>query len=578
MEKETLDKNARTPLSAFIEILMRSEDNPSAPEKALALIAPTYGILRVDSIFTVDTKKPGTKPEVSEWIWCDKESSVSEASTAGLDTVDAIHLTHHMEGDHASISLTAYHSAYSESWTPEQRQNILDILNILMLAISKSRLIATLRRNALLEPVTQLPNASGFISHATMLQNKGQLTLYNAYYFNLKSFGLVNRRFGKDETDRIIIRYAKTLSDFAEGGECIGRLGGDNFVALILKEKTSDFLHFISGVRTYGVIAGEEIPIVIQAVAGALEIDGSISSADEIIGRCSMALQIAKNVERVPYVFVTPELNTQVYRQKQIIEQFPAALANKEFKVFYQPKVDTSTNAIVGAEALIRWLNEGQIIPPGDFVPIIEKDGSICQLDFYVLESVCQDIHSWMENNITPVRISTNFSRKNLSHPDFAEHILALLKKYQIPREFIEVEITETTEEVENSLLIDFMNQMHDEKIATAIDDFGTGFTSLNVLSDFAVDVLKIDKSFIDRHTKSEKDSVVLSNVVKMAKELDMTIINEGVENWEQVDFLQNLGSTVVQGFLFDKPLPEESFRQRLMIGKYDISAPSGEA
>lgn len=578
MEKETLDRNDRTPLSTFIEALMNADALPHGAEKALALIAPSLCITRVESRMTIPSKESNASPEVFDHVWYDNNNNHDESSLAGLDTVDAVHLTHRMEGDNAMLALTAYHGVYAPAWNPQERQNILDVLNILILAFSKSRLISTLRQKALMEPMTELPNAAGFIAHATRLQNKGLLSLYNAFYFNLKSFGLVNRRFGKDETDRIIVRYAKALQSFTEGDECVGRLGGDNFVALILKEKSSDFLRFIAGVETFGMIAGEEIPIVIQAVTGGLEIDGTVMAADEIIGKCGMALQVARNVERVPYVFVTPELNSLVYQQKQILEQFPAALANKEFKVFYQPKVDTKTNAIVGAEALIRWLNEGKIIPPSEFVPIIEKDGGICQLDFYVLENVCQDIRDWMANDIKPVRISTNFSRKNLSHPDFAERILALLKKYEVPREYIEVEITETTEETENGLLINFMNCMHDEKIATAIDDFGTGYTSLNVLSDFAVDVLKIDKSFIERHTKSEKDTVVLSNVVKMAKELDMTIINEGVENWEQVDFLQGLGSTVVQGFLFDKPLPEESFRQRLKLGRYDLTPDSTKA
>ena len=573
MEKENLERNTRTPLSAFIELLMNSEELPHSAEKALSMIAPALQLMRVQSHTCIPPKDKDGKQEFADHIWYDSIGNHDPSSMAGLDTVDAVHLTHQMEGDRATVTLSSYHSVHDPAWTSAQRQDILDFMNVLMLAFSKSRLISTLRRNALIEPMSQLPNAAGFISQAGKLLNRGQLSLYNAFYFNLKSFGLINRRFGKDETDRIIVRYSKALTDFTEGEECVGRLGGDNFVALIRKEKSSDFLRFISGVQTFGVIAGEEIPILIQAVAGALEIDSSITTADEIIGKCGTALHVAKNVEKVPYVFVTPELNSSVYQQKQIVEQFPAALINKEFKVFYQPKVDTRTNEIVGAEALIRWLSDGKIIPPNEFVPIIEKDGSICQLDFYVLENVCQDIRDWIAKGIKPVRVSTNFSRKNLSHPDFADRILELLTKYNIPREYIEVEITETTEEAENALLVDFMNCMHDEKIATAIDDFGTGYTSLNVLSDFSVDVLKIDKSFIERHTKTEKDSVVLSNVVKMAKELDMTIINEGVENWEQVDFLQNLGSTVVQGFLFDKPLPEESFRQRLKIGKYDISS-----
>ena len=562
----------RNLLSQFIELLMRSEDLPATTQEAIALFAPYYGILCVEGKLECSDGPKGELHHAVENAWYAPADFNKESLLELIDVEDSISLTYQLEGDDSLALLRAYHGRDTAPWNNMQRQEITDFLNVLLLALSKSRLIDTLRRNALIEPATSLPNTAGFFSHANQLIELGELWKYNAFYFNLKSFGLVNRRFGKNETDRIMIRYANSLRAFVEEGECVARLGGDNFIALIRKEKTENFLNFIAGVETVGYIDGEEIPLVIKAVAGCLELDRSLEESEEIIGRCNMALQLAKNVEKVPYIFVTPELNSLVYQHKQIVQQFPTALANKEFKVFYQPKVDTANNMIVGAEALIRWFNDGRIIPPSEFVPVIEKDGSICQLDFYVLESVCHDIHNWMENGIKPVRISTNFSRRNLSHPDFAEHILNILKKYETPREYIEVEITESTEEAENELLINFMNAMHDEKIATAIDDFGTGYTSLNILSDFSVDVLKIDKSFIERHTRSEKDNVVLSNVVKMAKELDMTIINEGVENWEQVDFLQNIGSTVVQGFLFDKPLPEESFRQRLMLGKYDIA------
>ncbi|MBR4769112.1 MAG: GGDEF domain-containing protein, partial [Lachnospiraceae bacterium] len=468
-------------------------------------------------------------------------------------------------------AFVAFRDAAKPVWNEEDKQKITDAFNIMVLAFARKRLIDTVRRNALHEPMTHLPNANGFIEHARHLQEIGTLTLYNGYYFNLKGFGLVNRRFGKEETDRIIIRYAKILQDFIGGEECVGRLGGDNFVALIRRSRTNEFLNLIGGAETFGTIDGEDIPVVIQAAAGVWSIDEELRDPGQILGKCGTALHIAKHVAKVPFVFVTPELNSRVYQQKQIAEQFPDALANKEFKVFYQPKVDTKTNNIIGAEALVRWLSNGEIIPPGEFIPIIESDGNIVKLDFYVLENVCSDIRSWIDSGIEPVRISTNFSRRNLSDPEFAEHILGVIEKYHVPREYIEVEVTETTDEEESGLLSRFMHKMHDAKVTTAIDDFGTGYSSLNILRDFPVDVLKIDKSFIDHHTNTLRDNVVLSNVVKMAQELHMDVITEGVENWDQVEFLKNIGSNVVQGFLFDKPMPEESFKKRLQMKHYDI-------
>ena len=170
------------------------------------------------------------------------------------------------------------------------------------------------------------------------------------------------------------------------------------------------------------------------------------------------------------------------------------------------------------------------------------------------------------------VRISTNFSRKNLSNPHFAENIMRILTTYNIPKEYIEVELTETVSELENDKLTRFIKDMHDSEIAMAIDDFGTGYASLNLLRDFSADVLKLDKSFIDGHIGTKRDSVVVSNVAKMAKELDMSIITEGVEKQDQVEFLKSVNINVVQGYLFDKALPKDIFEQRLRNKTYETA------
>ncbi|MER2235084.1 MAG: EAL domain-containing protein, partial [Candidatus Limivicinus sp.] len=199
-----------------------------------------------------------------------------------------------------------------------------------------------------------------------------------------------------------------------------------------------------------------------------------------------------------------------------------------------------------------------------------ETGDSICVLDFYIFEQVCRDIRKWLDDGLEPVRISTNFSRRNLTDPDFSEKIKNILTKYDIPRRYIEVEVTETISEEENDRLSRFIREMHDSEIAMAIDDFGTGYSSLNLLRNFSADVLKLDKSFIDGHTGTRRDSVVVSNVAKMANELDMSVITEGVERWDQVEFLKSVNINMVHGYLFDKPLPKEAFEERLSNKVYE--------
>jgi diguanylate cyclase (GGDEF)-like protein len=417
--------------------------------------------------------------------------------------------------------------------------------------------------------MTGLPNAAGFRTFVNKLRAMGTLTQYNAFYINLKSFGLINRKYGKQEADHIIIRFAELLQSYTDEDEFAGRMSGDAFILMVHKDKTDSVLKLTSGVNIRAVVNGQEEMTVLQADAGCLDIDDDETDSEGILGRCSTALNVARYEKHLPYVFSTREMHSKAIRQKQILSGFSDALERGEFRPFYQPKVNTKTRTLAGAEALVRWIRDGIAIAPGEFIPVLETGDSICVLDFYIFEQVCRDLRRWLDEGIEPVRISTNFSRRNLANPEFSEKIKQILTAYDIPRQYIEVEVTETISAEENDRLSRFIREMHDSEIAMAIDDFGTGYSSLNLLRNFSADVLKLDKSFIDGHTDTKRDSVVVSNVAKMASELDMSVITEGVERWDQVEFLKSVNINMVQGFLFDRPLPREDFEQRLKNKKY---------
>ncbi|MCR5322544.1 MAG: EAL domain-containing protein [Lachnospiraceae bacterium] len=420
------------------------------------------------------------------------------------------------------------------------------------------------------DSMTGLPNSAGFRSYVNKLRKTGELTNYNAFYLNIKNFGLVNRRYGKLSADSIIMQYADFWNKFTEADEFAGRLTGDKFIILLRKEKTERLLALLEGIETHVTKEDRDVPVIISANAGCFDIDDNSFDSEAILGRCSTALNVAMSKSHVPYVFSTLELHEQVIRRKQLLEIFPIALELGEFMPYYQPKVNTETNTLAGAEALVRWVREGSVVSPGEFIPILEEDDSICRLDFYIFERVCQDIRKWIDSGIEPVRISTNFSRNNLSSPDFPEHIRSIIDKYKIPREFIEVELTETMSEAEDEKMGRFIRSMQESDIKMAIDDFGTGYSSLNLLRDFPADVLKLDKSFIDKHTNTKRDSVVVANIAKMAHELNMSVITEGVESREQVDFLKKVNINLVQGYFYDKPLSKDAFEERLVKKVYD--------
>lgn len=192
----------------------------------------------------------------------------------------------------------------------------------------------------------------------------------------------------------------------------------------------------------------------------------------------------------------------------------------------------------------------------------------ICKLDFYMLEQVCMDIREWLQMGIDPGRVSVNLSRRHLTNTNLAEDIMNILRKYEIESRYIEIELTETVDARETELLVAFVKNMQKYNILMSIDDFGTGYSSLNLLRSFPVDVLKIDKSFID--TVGDVDRIILSNIIRIAKELNMDVVAEGVETVEQMKRLRDMNCKIVQGYLFDRPMPKGEYVQKLIQRVYD--------
>ena len=289
-----------------------------------------------------------------------------------------------------------------------------------------------------------------------------------------------------------------------------------------------------------------------------------------VMENSSVAYSMARHKEQTEPVFYDEELHRRILREKEIESRMRGALENKEFTVYYQPKVNLTTYELNGAEALIRWIDNGKIIPPVEFVPLFERNGFICNIDFFVLNNVCRSIRNWLDRGIDMVPISVNFSKVHFSNARFTEQIVEVIKKYRVPPKYIEIEFTETVDYQDKERLVKAVEYLKSYGIATSMDDFGTGFSSLSLLKTLPVDVLKIDKSLLDSQTKQER--VIISNVVRMVQEMNIRVITEGVETEEQAGFLKDINCENAQGFLFDKPLPIDEFESRLVKGNYDIS------
>ncbi len=551
----TLDRSFEN----FIQILSEEEVTPEISPSALADLSKEFSLRSIVSVvsFRPESDKAGEPETVIPLFGPVPENEAPDYMFKS-----------NMSGERVII-YKVYLSG-GRKWNDEEYKYFSLIMDVLSFHMERFLLVNVVKNSALTQFLTGLPNSGGYLQFVGSKFGSGEIMKYDAFYFNLKSYGLISRRFGIQEGDEIMKRYARKLREFCEEDEIVSHFGGDNFAALIKKERTKQFLKYIAAIPVRGMKKDKEEEVTISAVTGVYAIDESMSSPGQAISRAVMACNYAKNVANKPYVYVNKAMSTRIYRQKQIEDRYEDALANDEFRIYLQPKVDTESGRIVGAESLARWFCNGLVLYPTEFVPILEQEGMVASLDLYVLKKTCEFIREWIDAGIQPVPVSVNFSRRDLNYKNLAKEITDIIDSYNIGRQYIQIEVTETASEDERLQMTSFLSKLKDEKISTAIDDFGTGYSSLSTLRDFPVSVIKIDRSFINNEELNRSDEIVLKNIITMATELGISVVTEGVERPDQTELLKTVGCHVVQGFLYDNPMPKADFEKRLIKGVYD--------
>lgn len=406
-----------------------------------------------------------------------------------------------------------------------------------------------------------IPNNIGIMEFGSELSESNKLQNFDAVFFNIKDFKFVSKLVGAENVNETLKTFINEIRKNFVKDELIGRLGGDNFFALIKKERITDFIEKLSNIE----ININNEPVHIKSRMGIYEMQPGDSVGDGIEGASVALLTVRKQREKL-YCFFNDEMRQNLLRTREITYRFEQALENDEFDVFYQPKVDINTGELIGAEALVRWTT--QELSPAIFVPILEQENLIEKLDFYVLEHVCNDIKKWESSGLEPVTISTNFSRNNLKDEYLSDNIVSVVKKFDVDTKYLEAEITESATIDGTEELINLIKELKSKNIKVSLDDFGTGYSSLNMIKNMDVDTIKIDKSFID-HFEQDKDKIIITNIINMINQLNINVIVEGVETQEQIDFLRLIGCNNVQGYYFDKPLSESIFEKRLINRNY---------
>lgn len=499
-----------------------------------------------------------------------KAADVTENLYLWDGNVDSSFLVYRYATDNnGNISVIMY-PRQGHVWTEDEQHTLRFVAQQIFASVNQGRSSALLRRTLVTDELTGLPNSNGCMWEGDRIIEEGRIAEYSAFYINVKNFRHINKLADYVTGNEVLVRYVQELKKFIGVDEVLGRIGGDHFVALIRRNRETEFMQFLSDVPVTMEIALKVHHFHFSAVMGIYRMEPDVKSMNDIITAVTAAYYYAKQVRHQDFSYYREDMMTQSLNEKEIAVYFADALAKGEFHVFYQPKVNLLTNEICGAEALVRWVHNGRVISPAEFIPALEKDSSVCQLDFYVLESVCHRIRQWKTEGKKVPRISVNFSRWHLFNVNLVEDIMNIVKRYGVDTKYLEIEVTETTSVEDFETLSDAVRRLKENGIMTSVDDFGTGYSSLNLIKNLQADVLKIDKSFLESGGKEavEKEQKLLQNIVKMAADLNLEVLAEGVETVEQRDYLKSIHCHMAQGYLYDKPLPVEQFEQRLQYGQ----------
>lgn len=459
---------------------------------------------------------------------------------------------------------------YGEEPFSEDEQKVLHLISKeVFQQCSRAMMQKLLTHVMQTDMATGVANQAAFMEHVVKLFVQKKLDGFVVLFFNIHNFKYVNKVFPYDEGDKVLKKYANEVNSYCRDEEILARLGGDNFVALVCSEHLQDMLKKLQNVRLYHESPSKSKSFVFGATIGYSELIG-LERPQEVMARVSTAYQAARLKGAGSAVKYSEEIHRTMMQNQSIISNFMAALEEREFLVYYQPKVSINDKTICGAEALVRWQRDGRIVPPMQFIPQLEREGSIIKLDYYMLEEACHFLRKWIDEGHEPICISVNFSRKHLDEDNMVEHIVSILDEHDIAHKYIEIELTESEDFQNYEIMTQIVNELSEAGIGTSMDDFGTGFSSLNMIKKLDLNVIKIDKSFIPLETDypgKDKDMIMFCNIVTLLRELGKKTIAEGVETEQQLQYLKNVGCDIVQGYVFDKPLCEEDFRRRLESG-----------
>lgn len=445
--------------------------------------------------------------------------------------------------------------------------NMYSVPLLIILVLLVAALIAEVSRSrkeqyiASHDSLTGLYNRESFFKRAEEVIRKNPHRKWYMVCTDIKNFKLTNDLFGKEMGDRVLIDQARLLTR-ADYDDCIhGRIGGDKFAMLIPKENFNPQLAAQNTLKLQYLI--NDTNYKLHLAIGAYEVADPEESAQVMCDKANMAIDSMQGDYNQVVAYYDEKMLGRLVQEKNVLSEFDHALETDQFRMYLQPQI-SNTGELSGAEAIVRWHHpEKGVLMPAEFIDIIEKRGYIYKLDRCMWEQAAAKLSDWKRRGINNISISVNVSPKDFYYIDLYKAFTGLVEKYGIDPAMFNIEITETVFMGNIEMQLGVIRKLREYGFHIEIDDFGSGYSSLNMLKDFEVDILKIDMAFLEETTTTERTRIIIKAMITMAKELGMEVITEGVRNKEHVAFLTEAGGDIFQGFYFAKPITVEEFEEK---------------
>ncbi len=426
------------------------------------------------------------------------------------------------------------------------------------------------RHQAYHDMLTGLPNRAYFSERLgeTLSLASRHKHISALMFIDLDRFKIVNDSLGHQAGDVLLQQISGRIQACLRESDLLFRMGGDEFTIILPRVASPEDAAFVARRIQQAVISPVSVyehELTVGATIGIAVYPGDGESAEALLKNADAAMYSAKQNGRGSHAFYRSEMNQRASQRLNLEVALKKAFRDGEFTLYYQPRLDAATQGVVALEALLRWISPSRgVVPPGEFIGVLEDTGMMTIVGEWVLRSACAQVCRWRDQGMAPLRVSVNVSSLQFQCASFVAMVQRVLRETGAPPEQIELELTESLLIANAEQASATIKALKALGLRISIDDFGTGYSSLNYLRHFAVDYLKIDRSFVTHIASNERDRAVVVAIIELAKALDITVVAEGVETEAQAAFFTSAHCHELQGFLFCKPLPVERLQRYL--------------